>query len=705
MISVFDKGNTNYTGNGDAVLQPKECKLKNIAGGNYDLTMVHPIDQTGKWKHLQPGAIIRCPVPEEEIENAFAGYAADVYKTTTEAALREEANEPTAINYGEWGWQVQYQVGSKVSISGWSHHNYQCTYYDGGSQQIMVPPYNSSWWTPIADYTSGAPVLVTLPAGTDLYFVEDYNTNWYKMSTYYGIVGYIKKSQVTFDRHLTPSETQPRIIRDQLFRIEKPTVDTKNRTVSVTAKHVSYDLAGILIKDVNISQASPAMALGRIVEGFMIEYDGNIATNLQSDENGTYTQQIKGKNGVYALLDPDKGIVSTFNAAFKRDNWDLFVMTKESVDRGYRLQYRKNMLGVNWAQDSSGLVTRVVPIAKDEAGADLYLPEQWVDSPLISNYPVIKMERLSVSGQVGKAKDSGGQDLWTLSDLLDEMRAKAGERFSVDEADKVAVTVTVDFEQLGDTEEHAALKGLESVLLYDTVTVRNEEINLETQLYVGEWEWDAIREKITALKLVNTTDYKKGSVTGYNVQSKSISSEKLMDDVKEEIIQQAVDIMPEYADPTAPRPASVSVTDGDPTLDWGTRSKVGTVQGTDLHVTMPANPTADITGYGSNANGSYWKFADGTLICAKTVTDSVTFSAWGSLYESTVISYGNWPVEFKSGTVPFVVVQLKNSGFAGFSTGAGSVTATSAGSGRIIRPNNPGQQNASVDLIAIGRWK
>jgi len=36
----------------------------------------------------------------------------------------------------------------------------------------------------------------------------------------------------------------------------------------------------------------------------------------------------------------------------------------------------------------------------------------------------------------------------------------------------------------------------------------------------------------------------------------------------------------------------VSVTDGDPTLAWGTRSKVGTVGSTDLHVTMPANPAS-----------------------------------------------------------------------------------------------------------------
>ena len=132
------------------------------------------------------------------------------------------------------------------------------------------------------------------------------------------------------------------------------------------------------------------------------------------------------------------------------------------------------------------------------------------------------------------------------------------------------------------------------MLLYDTVTVRNEEINLSLQLYVSEWEWDAIRQKITALKLVNTTDYKKGSVTGYNVQSKSISSEKLMDEVKDEIVGQVVDIIPEYADPTASRPATVTVTDGDPTLSWGTRSKVGTVQGTDMHVTMPANPAPEV---------------------------------------------------------------------------------------------------------------
>ena len=38
-------------------------------------------------------------------------------------------------------------------------------------------------------------------------------------------------------------------------------------------------------------------------------------------------------------------------------------------------------------------------------------------------------------------------------------------------------------------------------------------------------------------------------------------------------------------------PSATTVTDGDPTLDWETRSVVATINGTDIHVTMPAAPS------------------------------------------------------------------------------------------------------------------
>lgn len=552
MICVFDIGNNYFEGNGNAVLTPTDAKVKMVAGGNYDLTMNHPMDPDGKWRHLVPGAVVRVPIPEEEIENAFAGYAADVYKTTEEAALREGPNEPTTITYPTWAVGNSYAVGTKVSFL---NKNYTCTYWDSGSGFIYLDPAHSDWWKEIARTTSGAAVMVTLPAGTELYFVEDVDATWYKMSTYYGIEGYIKKSQVEFWKHLTPEETKPRIIREQLFRIVNATADTKARTVSVTAQHVSYDLNGIIVKDVVIRQASPAMAIGRMVEGFMIPYAGTIATNLTSEDNGTYTDEIKGKTGMYCFLDPDKGIVGKFGAALKRDNWDLFILQKTETDRGFRIAYRKNQLGVNWARKSDGLVTRVVPVAKDEKGEPLYLPEMWIDSEHIDEYPVIRMERLSMKEQVGKDKGLGDDSVWELSDLLDEMREKAAERFTVDQADRIVDEVTVDFEMLGDTAEYKWLRGLEKVLLYDTVTAVNEEIGLEMPLTVNELEWDAIRQKVVSVKVSNVANRAGRSVTGYNVQNKSIGWQKLTDDVSDDILSQVRDIIPEYADPEAPRPA------------------------------------------------------------------------------------------------------------------------------------------------------
>ena len=563
MICVYDIGNTAYGGNGNAVLTPTEARAKMVAGGNYDIQLTHPIDPEGKWKHLVPEAVIRIPVPEEEIENAFAGYEADVYKVNTGGGeLRESATAPTTISYPTWPSSTAGttpEVGAKSSYQG---KNYECIYWDATSRGAGTPPPNSSWYKEIARTTAGAPVLVTLTAGTDLYFVEDYNTSWYKMSTYYGIVGYIEKSKVTYDRHLTPSETVPRIITTQLLRITNVSVDTKSKTVTATAQHVSYDLNGIIVKNVTLNQASPAMAIGRVAEGLMADYAGTIATNLDSEENGTYTETIKGKTGIYCLLDPDKGIVSKFDAAYKRDNWDLFIMERVTTDRGFRLKYRKNMLGVNWTQ-TKPTATRIVPVAKDEGGQDLYLPETWVDSPLISNYPVIRMEQLAVKGQVGKDKGTGDGSTWTASDLYDEMRAKAGERFSIDQADKVIHEVTVDFEMLGSTAEYAELKSLEKVLLYDTVSVEDEEIGLSVKLTVTELEWDAIKEKVVALKLSNGNDKGGKNVTGYNVQAKSIGSEKLADEVADTIVQQAVGLMPEYANPGSGTGAHANTKDDD----------------------------------------------------------------------------------------------------------------------------------------------
>lgn len=541
MISVYDIGNEAFERNGDAVLLPKSGKVRMVAGGGCDLTLEHPIDPNGKWTHLIAEAIIKAPVPPETIASAISGLEADLYRTTGEAALRDGPSEPVRVTYFPWSQYNHYSVGSKVTSD---NKNYECIYWDADSiYRGNSPGSLPEWWKRIADYNPvGANVLVTLKAGTDVYFLEDAGSGWYKVTTAYGLEGYIKASQLTYIGHLTPEQTQPRKVTEQLFRIKSVNVDTKAMSVSVTAEHVSYDLRGILVDDVKIVRRKPAIALAWIEMAFMMDYRGTIASNLSAETDTDYSAEIKGKNAVYALLDPDKGVVASCDAALRRDNWDVFVMRKTNPDRGFRLTYGNNVKGITWNTKSDSLVTRVVPVAKAADGSDLYLdPTKWVDSSSINNYPVIYMERLKVDGQVGKDDGTETGTNWTEATLRTEMEKKAGERFSVDKADQLQIEITVDFEMLGDTAEYAAtMRDLERVGLYDMVTVRDARIGVNTEVEVTELEFDIIRRKVVAVKLANVNAFGGKNVSGMNVLNNSITGDKLTDDAGEAIANSAV---------------------------------------------------------------------------------------------------------------------------------------------------------------------
>ena len=63
MIFVYDAGATDFTNNGLGALKPENCLVTEEINGEYSLTLVHPIDETGKWRRLRMGNIIKAPVP------------------------------------------------------------------------------------------------------------------------------------------------------------------------------------------------------------------------------------------------------------------------------------------------------------------------------------------------------------------------------------------------------------------------------------------------------------------------------------------------------------------------------------------------------------------------------------------------------------------------------------------------------------------
>lgn len=117
------------------------------------------------------------------------------------------------------------------------------------------------------------------------------------------------------------------------------------------------------------------------------------------------------------------------------------------------------------------------------------------------------------------------------------------------------------------------------------------------------------------------------------------------------------------------------------------------------------NETVEMSG--SNSNGSYVRFTDGTQICWKRVTLGTVActTAWGALYESGYFQLGDWPIAFIDVPVaPYVRVAAYNS-YTCIPELHKDVTATSAGQACFWRANSQTCPGVVVEVMAIGRWK
>ena len=108
---------------------------------------------------------------------------------------------------------------------------------------------------------------------------------------------------------------------------------------------------------------------------------------------------------------------------------------------------------------------------------------------------------------------------------------------------------------------------------------------------------------------------------------------------------------------------------------------------------------------GSNSNGNYIKYADGTMICTKSEPIEILQSqwvAWGTMQNVGGVSVGSWAETFYS--TPIVNATI--SGDSAWLEKITNFTTTSCGTIGFVRPNNPGRTtNFNVQIIGIGRWK
>ena len=120
--------------------------------------------------------------------------------------------------------------------------------------------------------------------------------------------------------------------------------------------------------------------------------------------------------------------------------------------------------------------------------------------------------------------------------------------------------------------------------------------------------------------------------------------------------------------------------------------------------TYSCNYINSIVESGSNTNGEYIKYADGTMICTKKVSYvGLQFTiAWGNAYESPPVELGDYAQEFVD--IPLMFISCATSTAA--AEGLGN---TKTDYGRVIfyRPIRTDATTYvyTFYLMAIGKWK
>lgn len=109
---------------------------------------------------------------------------------------------------------------------------------------------------------------------------------------------------------------------------------------------------------------------------------------------------------------------------------------------------------------------------------------------------------------------------------------------------------------------------------------------------------------------------------------------------------------------------------------------------------------------GTNTNGTYTKWADGTMKCVKSLTISDTANiAFGSLFISPLQALGAWPETFTSILYSGLTASRTGNAPIDFQIGANQGTTTNAPSGWFVSPVSISTaENLTVQCIGWGRW-
>lgn len=253
---------------------------------------------------------------------------------------------------------------------------------------------------------------------------------------------------------------------EQLFRIKRIVKDFN--TISVYATHIFYDL----IDNVLVNVAPTNLSCQNYGKWLLANTDYPTPFDFSSDKllvssSGRYIR----KNVVEAMIgNIDNSMLVKFGGEIVRDNFDIALNNHRGGNyvSPVKLLFGKNISAIEMTTDIENMATRIIPVGFD----GLMIPEVYVDSPLINNYPYPKMgvvEFSDIKYEPIVEGETPSEDAYhDLNQAYQALRDRVNELYT-NGADKPSINIKIDWVELSKTNEYSNYADLERVFIGDRI--------------------------------------------------------------------------------------------------------------------------------------------------------------------------------------------------------------------------------------------
>ena len=268
------------------------------------------------------------------------------------------------------------------------------------------------------------------------------------------------------------------VANGQPFRIKY--VQKTMKEIVAYCEQIFFDLNNNLIEDTNVKDKNGNMALNQILSNTTYQHPFKGTSNIQIINSS----RLVRKNVLSAIIgENENSFVNRWGGELDIDGFSFKINTRIGQNNGYKVEYSKNMTGINAKFDMTNVVTKILPVGFD----GIKLDELFVDSPYIDNYamPIIreyKYEDVKWKGSPNYQAPIDGEDdgaYETKAEAQAELRRRALAEFSENKVDLPTVTYSVNFVELSNTEEYAEYQSLSSINIGDDVTIKHKILGID----------------------------------------------------------------------------------------------------------------------------------------------------------------------------------------------------------------------------------